>query len=350
MIIGHQKQWQFLKKSAELGKLPHGLLFCGQGQLGKKTLAIELVKFLNCQSVERLRPHTNKIGSDGPCQICRNCQDIKKGVYPDFVLVESDPLREQIQISQMRNLIEKLSLRPYSAFFKIAIIDRAHLMSQEAQNCFLKFLEEPKGNVILILVTEYPQLLLPTILSRVQKLRFFPVKSTEIESYLLSQGIPEEKTKYLSSFSFGKPGQALDFLLNPQKLDNQKKYISDLIKISNSDLASRFQYAKSLVEKKADVETKDFHPHTKGGQGTKIDKVSPPYGVGAKEVLDTWLRYFRNIFLLRLNRQAHEERAFSQYSLSKLKDIIELIQTTNFLVSTTNVNLKLALENLLIKI
>ncbi len=327
MIIGHQKQWQFLKKSAESGKLPHGLLFCGQGQLGKKTLAIELVKFLNCQSVERLRPHTNKIGSDGPCQICRNCQDIKKGVYPDFVLVESDPLREQIQISQMRNLIEKLSLRPYSAFFKIAIIDRAHLMSQEAQSCFLKFLEEPKGNVILILVTEYPQLLLPTILSRVQKLRFFPVKSTEIESYLLSQGIPEEKTKYLSSFSFGKPGQALDFLLNPQKLDNQKKYISDLIKISNSDLASRFQYAKSLVEKKADVETKD-----------------------SKEVLDTWLRYFRNIFLLRLNRQAHEERAFSQYSLSKLKDIIELIQTTNFLVSTTNVNLKLALENLLIKI
>ncbi len=324
-IIGHQKQWQFLKKSAESGKLPHGLLFCGQGQLGKKTLAIELVKFLNCQSVNRLRPHTNEIGSDGPCQICRNCQDIKKGVYPDFVLVESDPLREQIQISQMRNLIEKLSLRPYSALFKIAIIDRAHLMSQEAQSCFLKFLEEPKGNVVLILVTEYPRLLLPTILSRVQKLRFFPVKSTEIENYLLSQGIPEEKTKYLSSFSFGKPGQALDFLLNPQKLDNQKKYISDLIKIGNSDLASRFQYAKSLVEKKADVETKD-----------------------SKEVLDTWLRYFRNIFLSRLNGKKDE--AFKEYPLSKLKDIIELIQTTNFLVSTTNVNLKSALENLLIKI
>ncbi len=315
MLIGHQKQWQFLKKSAESGKLPHGLLFYGQGQLGKKTLAIEFIKFLNCQSAKK------------PCQICRNCQDIKKGVYPDFVLVESDPSREQIQISQMRNLIEKLSLRPYSALFKIAIIDRAHLMSQEAQNCFLKLLEEPKGNVILILVTEYPQLLLPTILSRVQKLRFFPVKSTEIESYLLSQGIPKEKTEYLSSFSFGKPGQALDFLLNPQKLDNQKKYISDLIEISNSDFASRFKYAKGLVEKKADAETKDL-----------------------KEVLDTWLRYFRNIFLARLGRQAHKEQAFSQYSLSKLKDIIELIQTTNFLVSTTNVNLKLALENLLIKI
>ena len=331
MIIGHQKQWQFLKKSAESGKLPHGLLFYGQGQLGKKTLAIEFVKFLNCQSAKR------------PCQICRSCQDIQKGVYPDFVLVESDPSREQIQISQIRNLIEKLSLRPYSAFFKIAIIDEAHLMSQEAQSCFLKFLEEPKGSVILILVTEYPRLLLPTILSRIQKLRFLPVKSIEIENYLLSQGIPKEKTKYLLSFSFGKPGQALDFLLDPQKLDNQKKYISDLIKISDSDLAFRFQYAKSLVEKKA-------------GEGD------------SREILDTWLRYFRNIFLSRLRpsgfsgqarfdsaRQTHskeqsKDKPFSQYSLSKLKDIIKLIQTTNFLVSTTNVNLKLALENLLIKI
>lgn len=313
MIIGHQKQWQFLKKSAESGKLPHGLLFYGENQLGKKTLAIEFVKFLNCQSVER------------PCQICRNCQDIQKGVYPDFILVESDLSREQIQISQMRNLIEKLSLRPYSAFFKIAIIDKAHLMSREAQSCFLKFLEEPKGNVILILVTEYPRLLLPTILSRIQKLRFFPVKSTEIESYLLSQGIPKEKTKYLLSFSFGKPGQVLDFLLDPQKLNNQKKYISDLVKISNSDLAFRFQYAKSLVGKKAE-------------------------GEDSREILDVWLRYFRNIFLSRLNKQAHKERAFSQYSLLKLKNIIKLIQTTNFLVSTTNVNLKLALENLLIKI
>lgn len=331
-IIGHQKQWQFLKKSAELGRLPHGLLFYGQEQLGKKTLAVEFVKFLNCQSAER------------PCQICRNCQDIQKGVYPDFVLIESDPSREQIQISQMRNLIEKLSLRPYSALFKIAIIDRAHLMSQEAQNCFLKFLEEPRGNVVLILVTEYPRLLLSTILSRVQKLRFFPVKSTEIENYLLSQGTSKEKTEYLSSFSFGKPGQALDFLLNPQKLDNQKKYISDLIKISNSDLASRFQYAKSLVEKKAE-------------EGD------------SKEILDAWLRYFRNIFLsrlrpsgfggqarldsarqARLSEQAQKEETFSQYSLPKLKDIIKLIQTTNFLVSTTNINLKLALENLLIRL
>lgn len=323
MIIGHQKQWQLLKRSAGSGKLPHGLLFYGQEQLGKKTLAVEFIKFLNCQSVKR------------PCQNCRNCQDIKKGVYPDFILIESDPSREQIQISQIRSLIEKLSLRPYSALFKIAIIDRAHLMSQEAQSCFLKFLEEPKGNVILILVTEYPRLLLPTILSRVQKIRFFPVKNTEIEKYLLSQGIPEEKTKYLLSFSFGKPGQVLDFLLNPQKLDNQKKYISDLIKISNSDFASRFQYAKSLVGKKTDLEKKD-----------------------SKEILDAWLRYFRNVFLsrldlagqARLSKQAYKEQAFSQYSLSKLKDIIKLIQTTNFLVSTTNVNLKLALENLLIQL
>ncbi|MCJ7829564.1 hypothetical protein MUP50_00540, partial [Patescibacteria group bacterium] len=228
--------------------------------------------------------------SEKPCQLCRNCQDIQKGIYPDFILVEPDPLHKEIQISQIRNLIGKLSLRSYSADFKTAILDKAHLMSQEAQSCFLKFLEEPKGKTLLILITEYPQLLFPTILSRVQKLRFFPAKDFEFK-------IKEE-------------------------------FISDLIEISQSDLADRFQYAKKISTE------------------------------NLKEILDTWLSYFRYIFLFRLRQgcggQAHptekeKTNAFNQYSLFKLKDIIRLIQTTDFLISTTNVNPKLALENLLIQ-
>ncbi|MBU2634891.1 DNA polymerase III subunit delta', partial [Patescibacteria group bacterium] len=142
---GHQKQWQFLKKSAELGRLPHALLFYGQEGLGKKALAIEFSKFL-----------------------------IKKTSPPDFILIE--PQGKEIQIAQIRSLIQGLSFKPYLADFKIAVINKAHLMSQESQNCFLKFLEEPTDKTYLILITEYPAMLLPTILSRVQKLRFFPAK------------------------------------------------------------------------------------------------------------------------------------------------------------------------------
>jgi len=311
VILGHQKQWKFLKKLAEAGKLPHAFLFSGQDQLGKKTLAIEFIKFLNCRSIKK------------PCQVCRSCQDIQKGIYPDSILVKPDPSRKEIQISQIRNLIKELSLCSYSSSFKTAILDKSHLMSREAQNCFLKFLEEPKGRTLLILITEYPQLLLPTILSRVQKLNFFPVKDADIENYLVAQGLSKEKAEHFSSFSFGKPGMAFNFLLDSQKLKNQEKLISDLVKISNSDLAFRFRYAKNLSEKDADVK--------------------------AKEVLDTWLRYFRKVFLSRLVRKEKAE-IFNQYSLSKMKEIIKLIQSTSFLISTTNVNSRLALEMLLISL
>lgn len=248
---GHQKQWQFLTKSAKLGKLPHALLFYGQEKIGKKALSIEFAKFF--------------IG-----------QDIEKGIHPDFILVE--PTGREIQISQIREIINKFSFKPYLADFKLAVIDNAHLMTPEAQNCFLKFLEEPKAQTFLILVSAHPSLLLPTIISRVQKIRFFPIKGFEVE--------------------------------------NKKELVSDLIKISQSDLSSRFQYAKDISKE------------------------------NLEEILDTWLRYFRKVFLARVANQQKN----SQYSLSKLKDIIRQIQTTKHLVSTTNTNPRLALELLLMEL
>ena len=95
MIVGHQKQWEFLKKAAELGKLSHAYLFYGEQQLGKKALAIEFIKFLNCQAEQK------------PCQNCKNCRDIERRVYPDFILVEPNRSNKEIQIFQIKELIEK---------------------------------------------------------------------------------------------------------------------------------------------------------------------------------------------------------------------------------------------------
>ncbi len=245
MIINHKKQWDFLVKSAELGKLPHALLFYGQKGLGKRDFSVEFAKFF--------------IGAANP---------------PDFVLVE--PTGREIQINQIRNLIEKLSFKPYAADFKMAVINKAHLMTSEAQNCFLKFLEEPRKKTFLILITEYPQLLLSTILSRVQKIRFYSAEKSKIEE-------PKE-----------------------------------LISISNSDLAARFQYAKDISKE------------------------------NLEEVLDAWLRYFREILLIRL--RGKEIKEFNSYSLVKLKDILNQIQLTKTLISATNVNSRMALEILLMQL
>jgi DNA polymerase-3 subunit delta' len=310
-IIGHQKQWQYLAKLAEADKLPHALLFFGEEKIGKKTLAIEFAKLL-------LK------------------EDVEKKLHSDFIFIE--PGKREIQISQIRELIWKLSLKPFLASLKVAIIDQAHCLNEEAQSCLLKTLEEPKGSSLLILITEYPEMLLPTILSRVQKIRFRPPELAEIEDYLAKKGFEKEELSEIIKFSLAKPGEVMDLVSDPQKLTSRKKTISNLVKILNSDIAFRFQCAKDISQK----QPQDL-----------------------KETLETWLRYSREILISTISSQQlsrfdintdidididRDIDRFRTFSLNQLKSIINQIQNTNLLLSRTNVNPRLALENLMLEI
>lgn len=289
MIIGHQKQRKFLKKSVELGKISHAYLFSGEERLGKKRIALEFVKLINGENFD--------IG------------------HPDLILIEPKG-GAPIQIAQIRELIQKLSLKPYSAPFKVAIIDQAHLMTKEAQHSFLKTLEEPKGKTLLILITEAPKRLLATIPSRCEVIKFSSVKEVEIKSYL-RENLSDKDWEEASKFCLGRPGEAVDFISDPQKLENRKKIIKELIKISNSGLAFRFQYAKDL---------------------------STPSNL--KEILSIWLSYFRAVLLSKVE----DPNLYPNYSFSKLKNILSQIQNTNFLLTSTNVNPRLALEILMLEL
>ena len=288
-IIGHQKQWQFLKKAVEFGKISHAYLFSGQEKLGKKRVALEFVKLINGENFD--------LG------------------HPDLILIEPKG-GAPIQIAQIRELIQRLYLKPYSASFKVAIIDQAHLMTRDSQNSFLKTLEEPKGRTLLILITEAPERLLTTIPSRCEIIKFSPVKEVEIKSYLRAK-FSDKECEEASKFCLGRPGEAVDFISNPQKLENRKKTIKELIKISNSELAFRFQYAKDL---------------------------SAPSNL--KEILSIWLSYFRTVLLSKVE----DPNLYPNYSFSKLKNILSQIQNINFLLTSTNVNPRLALEILMLEL
>jgi len=285
MVIGHQKQWQYLKRMVDSGKIPQALLFSGQEKLGKKKVALEFISLLFKES---------PIG------------------HPDFLLIE--PKERQIKIDQIRDLSWRLSLKPIKSFLKAAIIDQAHLMTIEAQNCFLKTLEEPRGETILILITEYPNFLLPTILSRCEILKFYPVKNEELRKFSIEKGIEKEKIEKILKISFGKPGLLIDFLENPGKLKEREEREREIIKISNLPLWARFQYAKDLAGKS-----------------------------NLKEVLEIWLNYFRAILLEKCSSSNIEH-------LAKIEKILQKIQRTIFLVSTTNVNPRLALEILMLEL
>ena len=306
VIIGHQKQLNYLKRMAESGKIPHALLFSGQKKLGKKTIALEFISWLFEE------PGVPKILG-----------------HPDFILIEpqekhpeaersslrgspapsSALVRGQIQINQIRDLSWRLSLKPIKAKLKAVIIDEAHSMTPEAQNCFLKTLEEPKGNTILILITEKPNFLLPTIVSRCQIIKFYPVKKDEIERYLKNQeGLSKEEIEEILEIAQGRPGRAVELAFAKEKFEFYKKRTKELAKIFNSNLSSRFQYAKEISTKE-----------------------------NLQEILEIWLNYFRNIFI----------KNCSTPSAKHLGNILQQIQRTIYLISTTNVNPRLALEILM---
>ncbi len=310
MIAGHKAQWNFLCQTSKIDKLPHAYLFYGQEKLGKKTVALEFAKFLNCKL---------KDGQKGPCQNCHNCQSIQNKIFPDLIFIEPEE-SGQISISQIRNLIQKMSFKAYSSSVKIAIIDKCETMTSESQNCFLKLLEEPKGNSLLMLISAHKEQLLPTMISRVQKLGFFPVKDSEIKSYISSEELKGEPLEYVLSLSLGRPGLAIEYSQNPQKVKDQKRFVSDFIRLAKSDLSERFQYAKTLADK--DVDNSKYN---------------------LREALNIWLYFLRKLFILRIEESKMK-------SLAKIKKTIESLQHANFLISKTNINQRLTLELFLMEL
>ena len=143
-ITGHQRQLKFLENALVKGKLSHGYVFAGPEGVGKKTIVMKLARELLGEA----------------------------GFQPDLIQIDGS---EGIKIEQVRELIYKLSLKPYAGEYKVAVIDAADMMTTEAANALLKSLEEPKSNTFIFLITSNPNRLPKTILSRAQKITFGPV-------------------------------------------------------------------------------------------------------------------------------------------------------------------------------
>jgi len=313
MLVGCRKQWEFLKKSTFCQKLSHGYLFSGPEGVGKKSTALEFTKFLHCQ---------DKDVRKRPCGLCPGCRAVSRGVHPDALFLTPEPEKKEIQISQIRDLIYKLSLKPFLSSYKTAIIDQAHLMNEASQNCLLKVLEEPKGKTILILVTCHPEVLAETIRSRIQEVKFFPVSKIEVLRFLESRGLPERKAQEIARISLGRIGRAVEFLENPEKLQKEKEWISELSCVLKSDIEARFQHAR------------------------KIAKESPT------KILTVWTRCLREVLLFKIGvqKQSNFLTDFLSLSLLKIKRAIEDLERINFLISTKNINKRLALEILMLNL
>jgi DNA polymerase-3 subunit delta' len=132
------------------------------------------------------------------------------GTHPDFHMYE--PEGRSIKRDQAEDAIHELQVRSYEGGYKIFLFDQAEKMTQAAQNALLKSLEEPPAQTVMILVTANPQGLLPTIRSRLQAIRFYPVDQGEIVKGLLAQGADQAMAIQIARLSEGRPGRAISLL------------------------------------------------------------------------------------------------------------------------------------------
>jgi DNA polymerase-3 subunit delta' len=180
-IRGHDRVVDSLKNSLREGRLPHALLFVGPVGIGKRTFARKLAQALLCE--------TRAAALLDPCETCPGCIQVVAATHPDFIEAAKPEDKHELPISVIRNLCDQYALKPARGGYKVAILDDADDLNEEASNAFLKTLEEPPPGAVLILIGTSAELQLETIVSRCQVVRFDPLTESEIAALLIEQGV-----------------------------------------------------------------------------------------------------------------------------------------------------------------
>lgn len=200
-VIGHFKPITLLQQAIRNEKVASSYLFLGNEGLGKKFVAIQFAKTLNCLEREG--------GEWDSCDRCPSCKKIDHAHHPDVLLIE--PEGQNIKVEQVRQLQRDLAYKPYEGRRRVCILTSADRMAPNMSNTLLKTLEEPPLHTVIILLANHPRLLLPTIVSRCQPIRFNPLPISLVSQWLLDQkGLTRPEAILLASLSEGSPGKALE--------------------------------------------------------------------------------------------------------------------------------------------
>lgn len=274
-ILDQEIVKKVLQGAVKEGKISHAYLFTGPAGVGKWATAIELAKAVNCL----------KEGFES-CGECPACRKISRLSHPDLILVFplpppssgkrskkdkeeegqknrakfleeklSNPYRiirfekpGSISIQEIRNAQRNLLYTPVEGKFKILIVQEPEKMSREAENCFLKTLEEPPGNSLIMFLSSEPDKLLPTIVSRCQRIRFKRMKEEFIAERLKKiSGIDEGKALHYTRLSEGSLGMAFS-LAQGEREELRSKGVEFLKIIKQNERLAWVEFVEQMLK------------------------------------------------------------------------------------------------------
>ena len=233
-IVGNDKVKTFLNKQIEDEHILHSYLFVGIEGIGKRLFAKEFARKLLCLNQENTED-------------CLSCMKWNSNNHPDYL--EINPENDVIKIEQIRNMQEKISEKPITSQRKVYIIVDSDLMTDQAQNCLLKTLEEPPEYATIILIATNESKLLNTIKSRCIKVVFEGIKEELIENKV-REILNIEPLKEFIKKSEGSIGKALD--LHEQREIYEK--VSGLLNNIEQDLITIFDKAEILYKEKEKIQ------------------------------------------------------------------------------------------------
>lgn len=217
-IYGQPAVIRILQSAIEKNRVAHAYLFVGPSGVGRKLTARIYAESLNCE----------RFHDRNPCGTCASCRLIANGNHPDVQMISPTKRSSTISVKQIEELLPFAYMRPVRGTYKVFILSEADRLGLGAANKLLKTLEEPPPSTVFILVTERPESMLPTVVSRCQPIKFGRL-STELVVRILESDfcVDREKAVIAAELANGQITRALKFS-DPEQVDTILRVVSSL--------------------------------------------------------------------------------------------------------------------------
>jgi DNA polymerase-3 subunit delta' len=287
-VVGQDSAVAVLSRAFEQDRVAHAYLFAGPEHTGKTLAALQFAQLLNCT------------GEQPPCGRCRQCEHVAPMTHADVEIIGVGGLCDEsehnhakddsrdIRICQIRRLERVVSRAPFEGRRRVMIIEPAAAMNEATANALLKTLEEPPDGVVLVLITDREEMLLPTIRSRARRVGFAGQPPALIERALRTRwNLEPEQAAELARLSGGRLGWAVVALNDENLLDERREALDVAQAMASAPLAERFAWAAQM-----------------GGRYTR-DRAA------VQATLEVWQAWWRDILLIAAGRDlqaVHSDR------------------------------------------